>query len=682
MKSFKELNEIFDPTGDLDKSPSWSKGEKYVYALKELSDGSTLVIASKDSFNPPGLPKGAEVMFTRIDPKKESYENIKKVLSKMSSSAAVQVAQKLGTDRINNKGAAFEALAAVKEYIEELIKLKNLDKVITRAWNDEPSKQKLYMRMAKKFSKSVEVKNDPDGFQEIVATIKESFLSEAPKPPKMAPVKKRKVKPAATPKTPPMAPVKRKKIKSDVKKAPTPKKKKAKPAISKPEDIIQSKTPFPVKKDVKNSSGKTTVYRIETSDDVESVFSSLKKTFKKEKAVWKKTSLSSKGGIFLTVDGQNIAIVVKPAKGAASATTTRMQELGSAWIIRRAIKDNIKYKSWEDIRNDPKFDELEALYPEIDDEWLKGYYAQQKKMLDEFSGAKFSEFNRDGGFMDYITNIVKRFGIKQKDTWNPADIWLIKNESAVRKQIEKAVGGTGGTIRELNAVMRKLFKERKLVGISLKKISGKAARYEEVNIDDGLELGDDYKFKFDNVMTNFEVDKKGKFGTQDTVIVVKSPNSQIKMQMKQNDSGKWSNLKWEGTQKGATSARLGKSPVDMVSAIMQDNGIPFVNNHNRYPKTGSDYKARQKEFEKMYNSVKSKAKLKPTSAAEFSKNMIRALDSKAEKNRMVGASKLMQLDYLSNIFSLNKSKLDTLLTDLVFVSMKKGASFGPFGKLY
>ena len=33
---------------------------------------------------------------------------------------------------------------------------------------------------------------------------------------------------------------------------------------------------------------------------------------------------------------------------------TKRQELGSAWIFRRALKDNMKYKSWEDIIKDPK----------------------------------------------------------------------------------------------------------------------------------------------------------------------------------------------------------------------------------------------------------------------------------------------------------------------------------------
>ena len=47
---------------------------------------------------------------------------------------------------------------------------------------------------------------------------------------------------------------------------------------------------------------------------------------------------------------------------------TRKQELGSAWIMRRALKDNQKYDKWEDITKDKKYSELagpKGIYPEI-----------------------------------------------------------------------------------------------------------------------------------------------------------------------------------------------------------------------------------------------------------------------------------------------------------------------------
>ena len=72
----------------------------------------------------------------------------------------------------------------------------------------------------------------------------------------------------------------------------------------------------------------------------------------------------------------------------SNTEATRRQELGSAWIFRRALKDNIRYNSWEDIINDPKFDELggkKGIYPEFTKEWIQTFYLQQKKMLEEWA---------------------------------------------------------------------------------------------------------------------------------------------------------------------------------------------------------------------------------------------------------------------------------------------------------
>ena len=172
-------------------------------------------------------------------------------------------------------------------------------------------------------------------------------------------------------------------------------------------------------------------------------------------------------------------------KNYSSAQLTRMQELGSAWIFRRALKDKIRYKKWEDILNDSKYDELggkKGIYPNVDKDWLETFYLQQKKMLEEFSNSKFTEFNREYGFMKYISNLVKvKYGISRKDTWDPADIWCIKDQDKVIANIEKIIGKKeSSSIDELNTLLRTLFEKRIVVGVSLKKISGKQAKYEEI----------------------------------------------------------------------------------------------------------------------------------------------------------------------------------------------------------
>ena len=105
-------------------------------------------------------------------------------------------------------------------------------------------------------------------------------------------------------------------------------------------------------------------------------------------------------------------------KTLSAAELTRQQELGSAWIFRRALKDNMRYTKWQDILNDPKYEELggkNGIYPTVDKDWLETFFLQQQKMLQEFSDSSFTEFNREYGFMKFISEVVKnKFGISNK----------------------------------------------------------------------------------------------------------------------------------------------------------------------------------------------------------------------------------------------------------------------------
>ena len=47
----------------------------------------------------------------------------------------------------------------------------------------------------------------------------------------------------------------------------------------------------------------------------------------------------------------------------------------------------------------------------------------------------------------------------------------------------------------------------------------------------------------------------------------------------------------------------------------------------------------------------------------------------------IAMSKLMQLDFLNQLFSL-ENKVDRFTKSMYFLAQKKGNIFGPFGKLY
>lgn len=392
-----------------------------------------------------------------------------------------------------------------------------------------------------------------------------------------------------------------------------------------------------------------------------------------------------------------------------SGETTRMQELGSAWIFRRALKDNKRYSSVEDIIKDPKFPELVALYPALDPKkkdptgkvWLKNYYAQNKVMLEKFSGSNFSEFTREGGFMDYITELVrKKFGIAKKDTWDPADIWCIQNESSVISIIEKKIEKSKATsLGELNALLRTMYKKQQVVGISLKLVSHEEAKFEEVNVDD-MSFTDAINNNFSvtsmacslSTKASTKVAKKRgaketpqTFSTQDSKVVVDAlengSSNKYKFQIKANTPSGFSNLKWEPSMSGASKARIGKAPIAMVLTLLSEYNIKFSNSSSSYPTTLDEFNAKsyQSKFREMFNKLRTKnVEVGVPSVKDAIENFQKVFNAEP----FTANSKLMQMTFLYEICSLTDEERDDIMTDMIFLAQKKGSQFGPFGKIY
>ena len=393
-------------------------------------------------------------------------------------------------------------------------------------------------------------------------------------------------------------------------------------------------------------------------------------------------------------------MAIKKTDDKLSATErTRKQELGSAWIMRRSLKDNQKYSKWEDITKDKKYAELagpKGIYPEISIEWLQVFYLQQKKMLEEFSDAKFTEFNREYGFMDYITKLVsEKYGISKKDTWDPADVWCIKNEKKVISEIQKMVNKDEfGSIGQLNAYLRTLFKDRIVVGISLKKISGKQAKYEEVNVS-GFEFPEPKKPTYN--VSYLRVDLSIRAGTSGKSSIpsakyadfwldgeVDGKKMTYKIEIGPTSSSKFTFLKFEAKSSTETKARLGKAKIEYVRNLFKEYKIPIDGSPLDYPKDTAEYLKREKEYIDLFKKIKMNKNIitNISSAEEFTKNM-KNLFMNTEKGKSVTAnSKCQQVAVFAGLAGLSKQKLNELGTKIIFAGQKKGEEFGPFGKLY
>ena len=398
----------------------------------------------------------------------------------------------------------------------------------------------------------------------------------------------------------------------------------------------------------------------------------------------------------------------------SEAEFTAMQEKATAFILQRAFKDNKIFAKVEDIIKDKSTkDGLEKIFKSgnnqifkfnlpvqsktPEDTWLTTFFLQQQRLLKEFSNSNFTVFNRDGGFMNFISDLIKaKFNISRKDSWNPADIWLIKQVNVFREKIKKELEGPSGTqtIKELNAMMRNMFQNREVVGISLKKISGKQAQYEEINVDESffkrIEYGSgEYDFKLSKITLKLNL-KGDAFATQDTWIFLKDSVKDIaKFQLKGNTTSRLSNLKFEGTEIGAAAARLGKAPLNLVEKLSSMADPKLYNAttkaNGNYPTNSDEFEKRQKEFTSMFTRVIKHPEVKDIgikTEKEFVFNMLKVF---ATKQSHIANVKLMQLYFVDRLLMLKPEIRNEYLTDLLFIAQKKGDKifdFGPFGKLY
>ena len=342
---------------------------------------------------------------------------------------------------------------------------------------------------------------------------------------------------------------------------------------------------------------------------------------------------------------------------------TDLQERASMYAIEQGLNKN-GYSDKGKFLTDCKAGLLK-IYPDMSPEWQNVFFEQQKTVADNVKNNINFNYVRDGGFMKKITTLIHDLKIAKKDSWNPADIWLVSNPNQQMKDLETSVN-----VFELNAKLRELFIKNIVVGISLKKMSGKEAKWELVNIK-APNLITRSSYKLGDIRCYMDGTSTG------TIIKMTddSNNAVAEFQCRQNGTA-ISNLKVEA-KRSNDKARIGKVPLDLLAKQMQKFSRTLNNKNQTYPKTLDDFMKQENIWQNKFNKVNPHIKTNIKNS-EFVDSMSMFYTS----NISNAVSKLMQLDLLSKIISLQGKKGDELITDIYFLAQKKGKGFGPFGKLY
>ena len=386
----------------------------------------------------------------------------------------------------------------------------------------------------------------------------------------------------------------------------------------------------------------------------------------------------------------------KDPKESRNQTPTKVQEKGTTDVFNRVLDNNKRYTDIPDMRKDGTLMKIlrnTFIYKGKDhtdkiDDWMNTYFNQQDLFfMQKYAPSEWSPFeyhNQDfvHFWQDFIKKVKTHDGSKVGDytTWNPSDIWAVKNKKSVNNAIDNAFKLDKGDPRlsKLNNLLRKLMKDKQLVGISLKKIEDTGAHMEEINtggttgqIEEVLELKmSDIELQLDNIVQQEKVTTYIKFAGTHT------------MNINLGDKKKPGNLSFNTQIKG-TSAQGGQAPVALVEKLLKAKGSSkeFKNDHGHYPKKVDVFWDSAKEWEKKYNYVKQEGKCTGWDSWKDFESYI--TDFYKNKKPQLAITKLMQIDFYYDAFKNYSTPQDSadFYISLLHLGMKVGDRFAPHAKI-
>lgn len=396
------------------------------------------------------------------------------------------------------------------------------------------------------------------------------------------------------------------------------------------------------------------------------------------------------------IEYSSISISVEQL-GVEGPAPTVVQEEGSAFVMTQVIKNNKKFTSPNDILDDKEtYDGLQKIFKLHKGslrEWTHSYFEHQKAFFKVFQPAQWDEFEHGGqDLMDFIKDQCSKVRtssgkpVGRYETWNPADIWVVKNKAAVKRRIDEAIkphtNPPTARLQELNNVLLSLVEDNLLIGLSLKKIEGnEKAKFKYVNKSSkDIEFADIEKIQMKDISLQMQTDNaadnkgmmlQGAYAVFDDyrINVIRTPGD------------KFTNLKYESSIKGS-GGRGGAAPVELVQVMMKKRGIKFINDHSKYPKTAAEFKQDNRDYKRMFNTLRTKMKISGYSDYDkFEQRIFDMYNSGDKKSMTVAQSKLMQLDFFYSVLSTAEGRKSEFWTDLLYLSLKVGDRFAPHGKL-
>ena len=331
--------------------------------------------------------------------------------------------------------------------------------------------------------------------------------------------------------------------------------------------------------------------------------------------------------------------------------------------------------------------------PEAFSDWFKTFQLTKPAVIKIVGSLTTYDIIHDAtdksDFTSTIEKFLKKVGISKKDSWNPADIFIIKKDK--RKEITDALekmvenyDASEGLLNMVNDKIYKLYKDGKMYPISLKQITSDKANVEKNNVPGQVKVAE-YDIQIAKFNCNLSTEGKeiGLFTFNNT-----TTKKQINMQVR-GFPHQYGTAQTEITSDGTpTGGRLGKvstKVIDNVMSMWKDARINSIKYFGS-PEPFSNFDEKKcKETYDMYETVTRDSKVynvKKISYKDFKKT-IGDLQS-AKRPSKVAENMVMKIQGLKimHFFVKNKKDLSTIMNKMINGAKKINPDNGFFIKIY
>jgi hypothetical protein len=288
---------------------------------------------------------------------------------------------------------------------------------------------------------------------------------------------------------------------------------------------------------------------------------------------------------------------------------------------------------------------------ELDPTWHWSAYWTAKALIKKNLIDKSMKFHRGDNVMKKIykkkdeairnsKNVA--FTKLSDDKWNPGDIWAVKDERAIDNL-------PTGSIQELNVELVKLFKQKKLIGISLKKVvSEKQIKAKILNEEPNADV---HKFVGGRLMATFAKKASEFWRSKSAVIEFDEGKADIRT------SAEFASINFEITLKTARGGRAGYEQINSSLRKRLGKNVPTNAQLKTIAEDLNKKGERSRYARVFYNMVK---RIHPTvTRSEFMEGLITKRAS--EVHSKIGATYILD----SLVANKRNGKADLVITDLV-----------------